>query len=53
MEAEAVVDVGRAGVVQGLERVGADLELASLLDREPVETFQVWGDVCPAQQVEN
>ena len=48
---EAVIDVGWAEVVEGLERVGKKYELASLQDWEPVQMSQMWGDVCLSWEI--
>ena len=53
MEGQALVEVRWSFVVQGLESVGEHLELASLLDWEPVKLLEVGGDVGLFRKVED
>ncbi|KAJ1103167.1 hypothetical protein NDU88_000594, partial [Pleurodeles waltl] len=53
VEVESVVQVGRSGVVECLVSVGEELEGDPLVWGEPVEVFQVVGDVAAAGYVED
>ena len=52
-EVQAMVDVRGPGVVQSLECMGEELQLASFLDWEPVQLSAVWSDVGRAWVVED
>ena len=53
VKVQRVVDVGGSGVVQGLEHVGEEFEMASFLDLELVWSSEVWGVVGVAWEVKD
>ena len=53
VELQSMVDVGRPEVMEGFVGMQEDLELASLLDGEPVEVSQVRGDVRAFEEVQD